>query len=332
MVAHATRTRSSFSGLRRIHAARDLAGVSALIEQAFADEMDSGGRNAVREMRWLGRLGFLFGWLDAITPPGEGMIPGFVWIEDRRIVGNATVRRLSTFGQGWMIGNVAVAPDLRGQGIGRSLVTACVDLARERNAEWIALQVRSDNAIARKLYQSMGFQDMGESIQLQRSDSVDRVAPPEQPVEGQLRAARPADTDQIYALAQSTVTEAMRWAEPLHRTDFELGLERRISNQLIGTEAVWRVVESGGQIWGAAVAEVNRWSQRGQVRLWVAQPRMGRIEAMLIDSVLAEMRTPIRSIAARIAGQQIAGREALEARGFKLIRALTHMRLNLRQA
>jgi len=330
MVANTARVRSTFSGLRPINPMTDLPGVATLIEQAFADEMDNSGRNAVREMRWLGRLGFLFGWMDAFTPPGEGTVPGFVWIEDGQVVGNATVRRLSVLGRGWMIGNVAVAPAWRNHGIARSLMNACVDLARERNAEWIALQVRSDNAIARGLYESMNFQATGETVQFERSRSADRVAAPDQPIEGQLRVAQPDDTNQLFTLAQSTLAEAMRWTDPVYRRHFELGLERRLSDWLSGNQTTWRVIESGQQLWGAAMLEANNRSQQAQLRLWVPQPRWTRVEQTLVDAVLAETRLPIPALTARLSGEHVAGREALERRGFTVVRALTHMRLDLK--
>jgi ribosomal protein S18 acetylase RimI-like enzyme len=329
MVANTVRVRSTFSGLRPINPMTDLPGVATLIEQAFAEEMDNSGRNAVREMRWLGRLGFLFGWMDALTPPGEGSVPGFVWIEDGQVVGNATVRRLSVLGRGWMIGNVAAAPAWRNHGIARSLMNACVDLARQRNAEWIALQVRSNNAIARGLYESMGFQATGETIQFERTQS-DRVLPPDQPIEGRLRAARPADTNQLFTLAQATMAEAMRWTDPVYRRHFELGFERRINDWLSGTQTTWRVIESDQQLWGAAMLEVNRRSQRAQLRLWVPQPRWTRVEQTLVDAVLAETSLPIPALTARLPGEHVAGREALERRGFTVVRALTHMRLDLK--
>ena len=307
----------------------DLPGVAALIEQAFADEMDTGGRKAVREMRWLGRLGFLFGWVDALTPPGEGSVPGFVWIEDGHVVGNATVRRLSVIGRGWMIGNVAVALAWRKHGIARSLLNACVDLARERNADWIALQVRSDNAAARGLYESMGFQATGETIQFEQSRSADRVAAPDQPIEGRLRAARPADTQQLFTLAQSTIAEAMRWTDPVYRHHFELGFERRLSDWLSGNQTTWRVIESGQQLWGAAMLEANNRSQQAQLRLWVPQPRWTRVEQTLVDAVLAETRLPSPALTARLPSEHVAGREALVRRGFTVVRALTHMRLKI---
>lgn len=328
MVAHATRAQDSFSGLRPINTIRDLVEVADLIERAFADDMDESGRRAVREMRWFGRLGFLFGWLDTLNGPGQGIIPGFVWIEDGHVMGNATVRRLSMFGRGWMIGNVAVAPEWRGRGIARSLMNASVESAGQQNADWIALQVRSDNTIARNLYASMGFQAVGETIDFQRT-APDRVARPDQLVEGRLRAARPEDTDHIFALAQASISEAMRWAEPVHRSAFELGLERRLSDWLTGTQSVWRVVEAGGQVRGVAMAQAGRWSHRGQLRVWVAPSQQGRIEQTLVDAVLAELKPPVGPIMARITGQAADARAALEARGFKQVRALTYMRLTV---
>src|SRR5512136_2587629 len=146
MVAHATQGEAAFSGLRPINSTRDVAQVAALVEAAFADDMDAAGRTAMREMRWLGRL---FGWADIFNAPGQGIMPGFVWVEEGRIVGNVTVRRLSTFGHGWMIGNVAVAPEWRGRGIAWQMMEASIELVRHNHGDWIALQVRTDNEIAR---------------------------------------------------------------------------------------------------------------------------------------------------------------------------------------
>lgn len=50
-----------------------------------------------------------------------------------------------------------VAPPLRGQGIGRALLTAAIDLARERGADSIDLNTAETDTAARGLYESMGF-------------------------------------------------------------------------------------------------------------------------------------------------------------------------------
>ena len=83
MVAHATSDQSTATGLRPINSMRDIVGVTTLIERAFAEEMDTSGHNAMRDLRWMGRL---FGWADWFTSPGQGLLPGYVWMEQGRIV------------------------------------------------------------------------------------------------------------------------------------------------------------------------------------------------------------------------------------------------------
>ena len=50
-----------------------------------------------------------------------------------------------------------VAPALRGQGIGRTLLGAAMDLARERGAATMDLGTSDDDVAARALYESLGF-------------------------------------------------------------------------------------------------------------------------------------------------------------------------------
>jgi ribosomal protein S18 acetylase RimI-like enzyme len=50
-----------------------------------------------------------------------------------------------------------VVPHLRGRGIGRALVEATIELARERGADGIDLNTGETDSAARALYESMGF-------------------------------------------------------------------------------------------------------------------------------------------------------------------------------
>jgi GNAT superfamily N-acetyltransferase len=50
-----------------------------------------------------------------------------------------------------------VVPDRRGQGIGRALMNAAMDLARERGAADMHLGTGEDDVAARALYESLGF-------------------------------------------------------------------------------------------------------------------------------------------------------------------------------
>ena len=52
-----------------------------------------------------------------------------------------------------------VTPDRRGEGIGRALLEAALDLARQRGAARIDLGTSEDDEAARHLYESFGFTD-----------------------------------------------------------------------------------------------------------------------------------------------------------------------------
>lgn len=59
------------------------------------------------------------------------------------------------------LGDLAVARDRRRSGLGRALVEAAADEARDRGAERIFLQVRESNEAALRLYRSAGFRRIG---------------------------------------------------------------------------------------------------------------------------------------------------------------------------
>jgi ribosomal protein S18 acetylase RimI-like enzyme len=56
---------------------------------------------------------------------------------------------------------VAVRADLHRQGLGRSLATALIDLARREEIEQLTLDLRADNEAALSLYRSLGFREYG---------------------------------------------------------------------------------------------------------------------------------------------------------------------------
>jgi len=56
---------------------------------------------------------------------------------------------------------LAVRPEKRGRGLGRTLIEAAVGLARETGAEAMFLEVAEDNAPAMALYQTSGFRLAG---------------------------------------------------------------------------------------------------------------------------------------------------------------------------
>jgi ribosomal-protein-alanine N-acetyltransferase len=57
--------------------------------------------------------------------------------------------------------NVAVHPERRGIGIGRTLVEAVLAEAQVTGAGVVFLEVRAGNVVARRLYRHLGFRDLG---------------------------------------------------------------------------------------------------------------------------------------------------------------------------
>jgi ribosomal protein S18 acetylase RimI-like enzyme len=55
------------------------------------------------------------------------------------------------------IHDVIVLKEYRGKNVGRSLLEAIIRMAEERRCSRITLEVRMDNPVARRLYESVGF-------------------------------------------------------------------------------------------------------------------------------------------------------------------------------
>lgn len=57
--------------------------------------------------------------------------------------------------------NVCVAPDFQGEGLGRILVEHMLKCARSKGAGVVFLEVRPSNRVACRLYESLGFNQVG---------------------------------------------------------------------------------------------------------------------------------------------------------------------------
>ena len=73
------------------------------------------------------------------------------------------------------ITNVAVLPNFRCNGIGKALVSAAINGAKERNCEFITLEVRKSNFPAISLYSSLGFEQVGLRKNFYSSPNEDAV-------------------------------------------------------------------------------------------------------------------------------------------------------------
>ena len=57
--------------------------------------------------------------------------------------------------------NICILPERQNQGLGRDLLNYLIELAREHKVETIFLEVRASNEPAKRLYDRMGFNELG---------------------------------------------------------------------------------------------------------------------------------------------------------------------------
>ncbi|MGD1995137.1 MAG: GNAT family N-acetyltransferase [Anaerolineae bacterium] len=304
---------------------RHLKSVAELIARAFAGELGPGARRTLRQMRRMAR----WGWVGLSLWGAEARFlraPGFVWLEDGEVVGNVSLRRAAYAG-GWMIGNVVVHPDWQGQGIGRTLTEAAVEAAGERGGAWVGLEVREDNAVARGLYERMGFEAVGSSVELGRPAGAPWLQV-QSPIS--LRRAGAADGRVLYQLAQAGLSRPHREVLEIRRSVYRAGWEARLAALLEGCRANWWVRQEGGRIVGALRVS-SRWPDCWhEVEILVRDEQLGRLGSRLAEAALAYLAQR-RSWEATTT---LPGpREALEAvfteAGFRRIRRLLQMRMIL---
>jgi ribosomal protein S18 acetylase RimI-like enzyme len=146
--------------LRPLDPRRDLGDVADLVETCFADTLDVDGQRYIQQMRAMARNPSYLGWVGSLADKVSVPISGFVWEEDRRVVGNLTLIPYLVHGKRYyLIANVAVDPAYRRRGIGRRLTARAIEHARQRSIAWVWLHVRDDNEGAITLYKSLGFNE-----------------------------------------------------------------------------------------------------------------------------------------------------------------------------
>jgi ribosomal protein S18 acetylase RimI-like enzyme len=146
--------------LRPLDVRRDLGGVADLVEQCFADTLDTDGQRYIQQMRSLSRNPGTLNWIGSLSERTYLPLSGFVWEEEKRIVGNLTLIPYHVHQeQTLLIANVAVHPDHRRRGIGYRLTAKALEHARQRGIQTTWLHVREENEPAIRLYRSLGFQE-----------------------------------------------------------------------------------------------------------------------------------------------------------------------------
>ncbi|MBC7226083.1 MAG: GNAT family N-acetyltransferase [Thermoflexales bacterium] len=311
-------------GLVPFHPLRHLGPVADLMTEAFAGELGPWARQTLHRMRRIARwgaLGFLLWGIDL-----DQESPGFVWVEDGRVVGNISFRRAATAG-GWMIGNVAVHPQWRGRAIGRALVEAALEDIAARGGVWVGLEVREDNPAARRLYEGLGFETVGASLEMARPAGQPWPDAPSLPLP--LRRARAAESHDLYYLAREGLTRTHQEVLEIRPSAYRAGWEARLSAWLEGRNEDWWVLreESGASLSSALRLTSYRSGRWHEVEVLVRPERMEGLGGPLVTAALALLaRRPAWETVTALPGVRMRLEPLFADAGFRPLRRLLQMR------
>ncbi len=122
--------------IRPLNILRDLPQVADLIELCFALSMDDEGQSYLQQMRRASHNNDFLRWAENVADSTSLPLSGFVWEENGKIVGNASLVYQTFKGRKIaMIANVATHPDFRRRGIGRAVTEQAMMHARQKGAQ-----------------------------------------------------------------------------------------------------------------------------------------------------------------------------------------------------
>jgi len=321
-------------GIRPVNLQTDLAPLADLIELVFASAMDESGRAAIREMRYLSRMGAGLRILSRINELALGINNGYVWIENGRLVGNVSIYPANlpaTAPTAWIIANVAVHPDYQRRGIARRLMYAAMALIRQKGSQQAILQVDVDNTAAIPLYDSLGFV-RERAFTTWARDSTLPLPMQEGTRDIFITRRRHSEWQQEFALAQQVRPQAaggMGWLKPTIKSQFHTPIWRQLSNWFLMSNVERLIIrsEDARQILASLWLENGIGSSSVRLTLMTHPDYQGLYDRALLHTVLRRFRTsPI--LLEHPADDTFMNRMLAEYR-FRVKRSVWHMRCDM---
>lgn len=322
---------SRYSGPRPLNVNRDTGPVLDLLDVVFGPFLDAAGRRRSGERVSFGGESPLWSRLDFAA---RGLVPGFVWEEDGRIVGNVTLMASPLPGR-FLIANVAVHPGYRRRGIGRGVMLESISHIRRQHGREVLLQVEQANQGAIKLYAELGFATLGTMNHWEAQ--VSRLRPPALGT-GQLPDIRPlaaSEWHRALELDLAAIPADLNWPVPPSPAKYRSGLLRWLDDAFNGRKSeIWlaRPVENGRGDLPAGLGSIRmEWGRPHRLELRIAPAWRGQqIERHLLAKLLRRLASLRRAaIQVQHPPADEATADLLSEANFQLRRSLTIMRLDL---
>lgn len=320
--------RSSTSAhVRPLNVLRDLSRVADLIELCFATNMDSEGQSYVRQMRRASRDASFMRWASNALESASLPLSGFVWEQDGRIIGNASLVPFRHKGKRiYLIANVATHPDHRRKGIARVLTEQVMENARQRGADELWLHVRRDNPGAVQMYSDLGFVERARRITWRANKSVPPGGSPRS--HSDFGPGLPTVTGrysyfwpQQLAWLNQLHPEELSWYRPFNWNSLKPGLWNWLYRLFIEFDLQQWAVQKNGQLQGVLAWMPAMHSSS----LWLACSPGADAES--ITSLLAKAHRDLTYRQGLVLEHPVGPHdEAIQAAGFNASRTLIWMR------
>jgi ribosomal protein S18 acetylase RimI-like enzyme len=313
--------REEVQGLRPVNSRRDMAAIARLIEISFAGELDSLGRQMVREMHTFGRAGWLGWFIGHLFLPPAAFPQGFVWQERDRLVGNASLLPVGHGASRWVLANVAVDPEYRRRGIALRMVRACMRMAERQRVGELVLQVSSDNIGAKALYRKLGFTKRTTRTEwIQRAERRVRRDPAVV-----VRKRRQDEWRAQWLLAQELFPEGLYWPYPLDKAWFTPGGWRALMSPAANRH--WVISGDDGEFKASITARFSQDSRGWRLALLVPPPGRPELEVALVRRALHDLHPSGLSVSLSYPPGEID--TAWSGLGFRRRRTLSWMGIKL---
>jgi ribosomal protein S18 acetylase RimI-like enzyme len=313
---------------------RDWNGVAQLMRVAFQSEASWTSLPLLPDWAWLN-------WIDGVLLSAAALFGGdaadhmlgYVWTENGKIVGNATLNLVGGQKRVWLLSNVAVHPHYRRRGIARALVELSIQMARQHGGTHLALQVERENFGARQLYEQIGFHwleqvcEYGGAVlpRLPEAGHELCIAPPTR--EQWLQVRKLATAPLFPALRSYRFAHAGLFNHP-HQNSWWTTLTNFLDGAQTTTHAILEARAS--QVIGGIVMRMQLGWVTHRIGVVIAETSRGHVE----DAVLAYLAQQLNRYASRRATFYIPSThtvlaERLRAHGLHETRALDFMALPL---
>ncbi|MCB9418604.1 MAG: GNAT family N-acetyltransferase [Ardenticatenaceae bacterium] len=315
-----------FSGPRPINLNRDVSQVINLLELVFGHRLGGNENHLFNSEAGLSQPAFLW----RLNPATNKLALGYVWEENGRIIGNATLLTTRTPGR-YLVVNVAVHPDFRRRGIARDLMESLTSLVQKRGGHKILLQVVKDNTAALDLYRSLNYHTIGSMTTWRCASQRLRQLEPALPTQTEpfIQELSRQEWWQAYQLDITALATDLNWPEPLPEDSYKRGLWRQFENFMNGRRSEIWVTKDRHQLTGLA-GIWSEWGRAHQIALRVHPAWKGELERPLLAKAIRRISyLSVRNVRIDHPDDDEVTNKLLQEANFQPRRTLTHMSLDV---